>query len=427
MVDKENLHSNGSTFLLDRGRYTRMSLRMLLGTIAVTSLLTFFLHAPVHAFFHRDLGLPTAILDILLVSAVLLMSLGLYWFFTLKLLLQETLKEQKTVSIIPVNDVKSCRRSVRQNLIPVCQVLQQQLEDVTATTDQAATDILGQIQSIDGSVQALTGFISEALYNSENLQGNSADTLAQARLAQEGISQQINAWLEESEQDRQRILAVMEDSKDLMEFIQLVKSIADQTNLLALNAAIEAARAGEHGRGFAVVADEVRNLSRKSNEAAERIESGVKQLTGTIKNQFQAKLQDSHIEQERQQMELVRDSFDGMQHIYLELQDLLQQILSQSHAQGEQIASQVMEALGGVQFQDITRQRLEHVGQTLDQIADFSQKFADPERPMADVPDLNVDDMTGGYRMHSQRQAHARATNNEAPEPAVEGPEIELF
>jgi len=427
-MDKENIHSNESIFLLDRGRYTRMSLRMLLGIIAVASLLTFSLHAPVHAFFHRDLGLPTALLDILLVSAILLVSLGLYWFFTLKLLLQETLKEQKTVPIIPMNDCQNCRRDVTQNLTPVCQVLQQQLENVTATTDQAATDILGQIQSIDGSVQALTGFISEALYNSENLQGNSEDILAQVRLVQEGVSQQINAWLEESEQDRQRILAVMEDSNDLMEFIQLVKSIADQTNLLALNAAIEAARAGDHGRGFAVVADEVRNLSRKSNEAAERIQSGVKQLTGTIKNQFQAKLQDSYyIEQERQQMELVRDSFDGMQHIYLELQDLLQQILSQSHAQGEQIASQVMEALGGVQFQDITRQQLEYVGQTLEQIADFSQKFADPERPITDVPDLNVDDMTGGYRMHSQRQAHARATNNEAPEPAVKGPEIELF
>nr|WP_312152578.1 methyl-accepting chemotaxis protein [Pseudomonas sp.] len=225
----------------------------------------------------------------------------------------------------------------------------EELSAVTEQTSAGANSQKVETDQVATAMHEMAATVQEVARNAEQAShaATGADDEARAgdRVVGEAISQ-IERLAEEVHRSTEAMNLLQQESQKIGSVMDVIKSVAEQTNLLALNAAIEAARAGEAGRGFAVVADEVRGLAQRTQKSTEEIEELVASLQNGTQQVANAMLGSRNLTESS--VELARKAGGSLENItrtVSNIQSMNQQIAAaaeQQSAVAEEISRSIL-------------------------------------------------------------------------------------
>lgn len=259
--------------------------------------------------------------------------------------LKDTLSSSTEESASALNEISQNIESISARV--------QTLDDNVRKAAEAGQSIGEEVAKLRNDIETQAGSINAASSSIEEMNAsveNVARLASDRRDRADELSETVQDGADKIEGTNEVIRSISHDVDDVLEIIEIINNVSEQTNLLSMNAAIESAHAGETGRGFAVVAEEIRKLAESTSENAGRIDNTLRSVTNKIREALRSSDMSSRT-----------------------MDEIQNEMASFSQAMQE-IASSMQELSGGSQ----------EILQSTQQISEFTQRVQDGSRTMSE-------------------------------------------
>ncbi len=272
-----------------------------------------------------------------------------------------------------IKGISTSNKTSMDKLVQIAQETQKSMKNSSTT-----------LNSVKNKATDIASMMNISIEQSQGLRKRLIETQGLVKESKEAIGDlfsQITESAHTEEELSSKVEQLSRNADDVKSILDIINDIADQTNLLALNAAIEAARAGEHGRGFAVVADEVRNLAGRTQKSLAEINSTIMVIVQEINDVS------SQMNLNSQKMERLSDMSKSVQETYEKMSSNLSSVVSDSNQSMDDYAK------SGHQIEAM--------------VSDFAEVEKVASKTLADSSDiLNIATHVSGTTMNLDKQVN---------------------